>query len=143
VHIVSPNPTALPLIQPSYLSTEEDLQVAADSLRLARKIVMTTKAFAPYKPSEVKPGSDVHTESELRKAAGEIGTTIFHPVGTCRMGPVTDPLSVVSPRLQVHGLRGLRVVDASIMPNITSGNTAAPTQVIAERASDLIIEDHH
>ena len=142
VHIVSAEPSAEPSIRPGYLSTEEDLQVASDSIRLARKIVLQSKAFVPFSPREVKPGHNLVSEGDLRKAAGEIGTTIFHPVGTCKMGPASDPTCVVSPQLLVHGLRGLRVVDASIMPSITSGNTAAPTMVIAERASDLILHSH-
>ena len=142
VHIVSAEPSAEPSIRPGYLKTEGDLQVASDSIRLARKIVLQSKAFAPFSPREVKPGNHLFSEQDLRKAAGDIGTTIFHPVGTCKMGPASDPLSVVSPQLLVHGLRGLRVVDASIMPTITSGNTAAPTMVIAERASDMILHSH-
>ena len=138
-HISSADIDAEPRIQPRYLSTDEDLAVAADSLRLARRIVLQTLAFAPSRPEEVKPGSHYQTEDELRKAAGDVGTTIFHPVGTCKMGPATSPESVVSSTLTVHGVRGLRVADASVMPTITSGNTAAPTMVIAERAADLIM----
>lgn len=139
VHISSAAFDEAPKIQPRYLSTDEDLVVAADSLRLARRIVLQSLAFAPYRPEEVKPGSQYQTEDELRKAAGDVGTTIFHPVGTCKMGPATSPDSVVSSKLSVHGVRGLRVADASVMPTITSGNTAAPTMVIAERAADIIL----
>jgi choline dehydrogenase len=139
VHISSADFDEAPKIQPRYLSTDEDLVVAADSLRLARRIVLQSLAFAPYRPEEVKPGSQYQTEDELRKAAGDVGTTIFHPVGTCKMGPATSPDSVVSSKLSVHGVRGLRVADASVMPTITSGNTAAPTMVIAERAADIIL----
>lgn len=113
--------------------------MAADSIRLARKL-FETNAFKQYRPVEVKPGAQYETEEQLYKAAGEIGTTIFHPAGTCKMGLSSDETAVVSPRLEVHGVRGLRVVDASVMPTITSGNTAAPTMAIAERAADLILE---
>ncbi|CAN5715089.1 GMC family oxidoreductase N-terminal domain-containing protein [soil metagenome] len=141
VRIQSADPSAAPLIRPNYLSTDADRQVAADSLRVARKIV-AQPALAPYAPKELKPGAEFQTDAELAKLAGDIGTTIFHPVGTCRMGPASDPMAVVDSRLRVHGVAGLRVVDASVMPTITSGNTNSPTLMIAERAAAWIIEDN-
>ncbi|MGA2551402.1 MAG: GMC family oxidoreductase N-terminal domain-containing protein [Burkholderiaceae bacterium] len=127
-----------PAIQPNYLSTEEDRRVAAESIRLTRRIV-GQPALAQYEPEEFMPGLDWASDEELAKAAGAIGTTIFHPVGTCKMG--RDPQAVVDERLRVHGVQGLRVVDASIMPTITSGNTCSPTVMIAEKASLMILED--
>jgi choline dehydrogenase len=111
-----------------------------ESIRLTRRIVLESKAFRPYHPKELLPGAAIATDEELVQAAGDIGTTIFHPVGTCRMG--VDDSSVVDPRLKVHGLDGIRVADASIMPHIISGNTNAPTIMIAEKAADMIIADH-
>ena len=127
-----------PLIQPNYLSTEGDRKVAADSLRLTRRIVAAS-ALKRYAPEEFKPGPALKSDAELTKAAGDIGTTIFHPVGTCKMG--NDPMAVVDARLRVHGVAGLRVVDASIMPTITSGNTCSPVVMFAEKASAMIRED--
>jgi choline dehydrogenase len=138
VRITSPDPGAHPEIQPNYLSTKEDRRVAAQSIMLTRRIVRQP-ALARYKPEEFKPGPEVEGEEALARAAGDIGTTIFHPVGTARMG--NDESAVVDPRLKVHGLEGLRVVDASIMPTITSGNTAAPTMMIAEKGAAMILED--
>ncbi len=138
VHITSPDPFAPPAIQPNYLSTPGDRKVAADALRLTRHIV-SHPALARFKPQEYKPGAHLTTDDELADAAGQIGTTIFHPVGTCKMG--ADPDAVVDDRLRVHGMTGLRVVDASIMPTITSGNTNAPAIMIAEKASDMILAD--
>ncbi len=129
-----------PVIRPNYLSTEEDLQVAADSIRLVRRIA-AAPALQRYQPEEWLPGPAFQTEDELRQAAGKIGTTIFHPVGTCAMGRHADQGAVVDARLRVHGLQGLRIADASIMPRITSGNTNSPTIMIAERAADMIRED--
>jgi choline dehydrogenase len=140
IHIESPDPHAPPLIAPNYLSTDYDRHVAANALRLTRRIV-SSPALARYAPEEILPGLAFQTEDELVKAAGAVGTTIFHPVGTCRMGMPDDPGSVVDSRLRVIGVQGLRVVDASIMPTITSGNTNSPTLMIAERASDMIRED--
>jgi choline dehydrogenase len=111
--------------------------VAADSIRLTRRIA-AAKALERFAPEEYRPGTALQSQEELVKAAGDIGTTIFHPVGTCKMGPATDPLAVVDAELRVHGLDGLRVVDASVMPTITSGNTNTPTLMIAEKAADLI-----
>ncbi|WP_144157337.1 GMC family oxidoreductase [Paraburkholderia sp. BCC1885] len=140
VHIVSAEPQAAPLIAPNYLSTDYDRHVAANALRLTRRIAGAA-ALAPYKPREILPGIQFQTEEELQQAAGNVGTTIFHPVGTCRMGAADDPAAVVDQRLRVIGVEGLRVVDASVMPTITSGNTNSPTLMIAERASDMIRED--
>jgi choline dehydrogenase len=114
--------------------------VAADSLRLTRRIA-AMPALARFQPREVKPGVQFQTDDELARLAGDIGTTIFHPVGTCRMGRPGEPGSVVDPRLRVQGLRGLRVVDASVMPRITSGNTNSPTLMIAERAAGWVVQD--
>lgn len=140
IHIDSPDFRQPPTIAPNYLSTEEDRKVAADSLRLTRRII-AAPALAPYRPVEWLPGPDVESDADLARAAGDIGTTIFHPVGTCRMGRADDPMAVVDHRLRVIGIEGLRVVDASVMPAITSGNTNSPTIMIAERASDMIRED--
>jgi choline dehydrogenase len=140
IHITSPDAHTPPLIAPNYLSTDRDREVAANSLRLTRRIV-SAPALARYAPQEILPGVQYQTEEELAKAAGDIGTTIFHPVGTCRMGIDNDPGAVVDSRLRVLGVQGLRVVDASVMPVITSGNTNSPTLMIAERASDMIRED--
>jgi choline dehydrogenase len=138
VRIKSPAPGDAPSIAPRYLSTDEDRLIAANSLRLTRRIV-AQPALAKYRPEEVKPGVQFETDAELWKLAGDIGTTIFHPVGTAKMGPAADPMAVVDARLRVHGVRGLRVVDASVMPSITSGNTNSPTLMIAERAAAWIL----
>jgi choline dehydrogenase len=137
-----------PLIAPNYLSTDEDRKVAADSLRVTRRIV-AQPALAPYKPQEWKPGVQFQTDTELAKLAGDIATTIFHPVGTTKMGKADDPMAVVDARLRVRGrpgvngglIAGLRVVDAGVMPSITSGNTNSPTLMIAEKAAQWIFED--
>jgi choline dehydrogenase len=138
VRIRSPNPQDAPAIQANYLSTEGDRQVAAASLRLTRRIA-EQPALARYRPREVKPGVQFQSDDELARLAGDIGTTIFHPVGTCRMGPASDPMAVVDTRLRLHGMAGLRVADASVMPTITSGNTNAPTLMIAERAAEWML----
>lgn len=140
IHIVSPEASAPPLIAPNYLSTDYDRHVAANALRLTRRIA-AAPALASYRPQEILPGIEFQTEEQLQQAAGKVGTTIFHPVGTCRMGTTDDPAAVVDHRLRVIGVEGLRVVDASVMPTITSGNTNSPTLMIAERASDMIRED--
>jgi choline dehydrogenase len=140
-HIASSDPRAAPIIAPNYLSTDSDRRVAANALRLTRRIV-NAPAFAKYRPVEVTPGSNFTTDEELVAAAGHIGTTIFHPVGTCKMGLHNDRSAVVDSELRVLGLSGLRVVDASIMPTITSGNTNSPTLMIAERAAELIVREH-
>jgi choline dehydrogenase len=140
IHIRPGDLDGAPSIQPNYLSTEHDQRVAADALRLTRRIVAQA-ALQPYRPDEFMPGLQAQTEEALVQAAGQIGTTIFHPVGTCKMGPAHDDSTVVDPRLRVKGVRGLRVVDASVMPSITSGNTHAPTTMIAEKAAEMILAD--
>ncbi len=140
VRVRSPRPEDAPRIQARYLSTPEDRLVAADSLRLTRRIA-AMPALAKYQPLEVKPGVQFQTDDELARLAGDIGTTIFHPVGTCKMGAADDPMAVVDSRLRVRGLAGLRIADASVMPTITSGNTNAPTLMIAERAAAWIRQD--
>lgn len=130
-----------PAIAPNYLSTPEDRQVAADAIRVTRKL-MKQHALSNYHPQEYLPGPSVgDDDASLAKAAGDIGTTIFHPVGTAKMGTSSDPLAVVDERLRLHGLKGLRVVDASVMPTITSGNTNTPTAMIAEKGAAMIIAD--
>lgn len=141
VRIQSPNFQDAPAIAPNYLSTSEDRQVAADSLRLARRIV-AQPALAAYRPEEYKPGVQYQSDEELARLAGDIATTIFHPVGTTAMGVESDPMSVLDPHLRVRGIAGLRVVDAGVMPRITSGNTNAPTLMIAEKAARWIRADH-
>jgi choline dehydrogenase len=126
-----------PAISPNYLSTAEDRQVAADSLRVTRRIVCQP-ALARFDPQEWKPGMQYQTDEELTRLAGDIATTIFHPVGTTRMGAGHDPLAVLDSRLRVRGVRGLRVVDAGAMPTITSGNTNSPTLMMAELAAAWI-----
>ena len=138
VLLKSSEPRDAPSIAPRYLSTDADRLIAANSLRLTRHIV-AQPALAPYRPHEIRPGVQFETDAELWKLAGDIGTTIFHPVGTAKMGPAADPLAVVDARLRVHGVRALRVVDASVMPTITSGNTNAPTLMIAERAAGWLL----
>ncbi len=136
VDISSADPDAAPLIDPNYLSHPDDLQVAIDAIRLTRKIVRGS-ALQGFAPQEYLPGADVQSEEALRAAAGRIGTTIFHPAGTCRMG--SDTLAVVDAQLKVRGVQGLRVADASIMPEIVSGNTCSPTVMIAEKAAQMIL----
>ncbi len=138
IRIQSSDPAVAPAIRPNYLAEAADQRVAVDAIRLTRRIV-GAKALALFAPEEYLPGANAESDDELVKAAGDIGTTIFHPVGTCKMGP--DERAVVDERLRVHGLAGLRVVDASVMPTITSGNTNAPTIMIAEKASEMIRED--
>jgi choline dehydrogenase-like flavoprotein len=138
VRIASPAPEAHPEIRPNYLATEDDRHVAADAIRVTRRIV-SMPALVKYRPEEFRPGPEVQDDEQLARAAGDIGTTIFHPVGTCRMG--SDETAVVDHRLKVRGLDGLRVADASIMPTITSGNTNSPTLMIAEKAAAMILED--
>ncbi len=138
VHIQSAQVNTAPAIAPNYLTTEEDHQVAAQSIKLTRRIVFS-EPLRKYSPEEIKPGIWAQSEADLVKAAGDIGTTIFHPVGTCKMGRASDPTAVVDGELNVLGVQGLRVADASVMPTITSGNTCSPTVMIAERAADLIL----
>jgi len=130
-----------PSIRANYLSTPEDQQVAVDSLRLVRRIV-SMPALQKYRPEEYKPGAHLNTDDELLHGARDIGTTIFHPVGTAKMGPENDPMAVTDERLRIHGIEGLRVIDASVMPTITSGNTNSPTLMIAEKGAAMILEDH-
>ncbi|CUI49388.1 choline dehydrogenase [Achromobacter xylosoxidans] len=140
VHAQGADGSLPPAITPNYLKEEQDLKVAADAIRLVRRI-SAAPALQRYQPEEWLPGPAYQSEAELREAAGKIGTTIFHPVGTCAMGRRADDGAVVDARLRVHGLQGLRVADASIMPTITSGNTNSPTIMIAERAAQMILED--
>jgi choline dehydrogenase len=137
VAIKSNDFSVAPAIAPNYLSTSEDQQVAADSLRVARNI-MAQPALQPYKPAEFKPGVQYQTDADLTQLAGDIATTIFHPVGTAKMGLAQDAMSVTDSRLRVHGIRGLRIADASVMPTIVSGNTNSPTLMIAEKAAAWI-----
>jgi choline dehydrogenase len=141
VRIRSSELSEAPSIAPNYLATDEDRQVAADAIRTTRRL-MQQKALARYHPIEFLPGPSVgDDDASLAKAAGDIGTTIFHPVGTAKMGTASDPMAVVDERLRFHGVGGLRVADASIMPTITSGNTNTPTAMIAEKAAAMILED--
>ncbi len=139
VHIKTPRFEDAPAIAPNYLSTDEDRKVAADSLRVTRRIVQQP-AMAKYQPEEFKPGPQYQTDEELARLAGDIASTIFHPVGTTRMGREDDEMAVLNARLQVRGVAGLRVVDAGAMPTITSGNTNSPTLMMAERAAQWIAE---
>ena len=137
----SADPAQAPAIRPNYLATPEDRRVAADSIRVTRKIV-AQPALQKYAPEEYLPGASVgDDEAALEKAAGDIGTTIFHPVGTARMGRDDDARAVVDARLRVIGIDGLRVIDASVMPSITSGNTNSPTMMIAEKGAAMILAD--
>jgi len=139
VRIASGDPRAYPAIAPNYLSAEEDRQVATRAIRLTRRIVLGTDAMKKYEPEEYTPGAGFQSDDELVEAAGRIGTTIFHPVGTCKMGRNGDGMAVVDPELRVRGMEGLRVIDASVMPTITSGNTNSPTVMIAERGSEILL----
>ena len=141
IRLRSRDPAAKPVIAPNYLATYEDKRVAADAIRVTRRL-MKQPALQPYRPEEFLPGPAVgDDDASLAKAAGDIGTTIFHPVGTAKMGMASDPTAVVDERLRVRGLQGLRVIDASVMPTITSGNTNTPTIMIAEKAAGMVIED--
>jgi choline dehydrogenase len=138
VRIKGPDPYAHPAIKLNYLATDEDRKVAVDSIRWTRRI-MAAKALARFQPEEFRPGAGLLSDDELVHAAGDLGTTIFHPVGTCKMG--VDPMAVVDDRLRVKGVRDLRVIDASVMPRITSGNTNAPTMMIAEQGAIFLKRD--
>lgn len=140
VRIRSRDAFAAPAIQPNYLSTPEDQRVAVDSIKLTRRLAKA-KALAPYEPEEYLPGPGVASEADMVKAAGDLGATIFHPVSTAKMGPDHDRMAVLDGELRVRGIEALRVVDASAMPLITSGNTASPTLMIAEKAAESIIRD--
>ncbi|WP_218006102.1 GMC family oxidoreductase [Novosphingobium lentum] len=136
VHLSSPDPAGAPLIRPNYLTTEGDRQAAAEAIRLTRRIVAQAP-LARYRPVEIKPGPEFATQADLVRAAGAIGTTIFHPVGTAAMG--SGPQAVVDAQLRVHGIERLRVIDASVMPTITSGNTNSPTIMIAEKGAAMLL----
>ncbi len=137
----SADPAAAPLIAPNYLSTAADRHVAADAIRATRRL-MAQPALARFRPEEYLPGPSVgDDDASLAQAAGDIGTTIFHPVGTAKMGTADDAQAVVDERLRLHGLAGLRVIDASIMPTITSGNTNTPTAGIAEKGAEMVLAD--
>jgi choline dehydrogenase len=141
VRLRSADPAAKPLIAPNYLATDEDRRVAADAIRVTRRL-MAQPALATYRPEEFLPGPAVgDDDAALAKAAGDIGTTIFHPVGTAKMGLPSDPIAVVDERLRLIGLERLRVIDASVMPTITSGNTNTPTIMIAEKGAGFVLED--
>jgi choline dehydrogenase len=141
VRLRSTDPADKPVIRPNYLATEEDRRVAVDSIRVTRRIV-AQPALAPFRPAEHLPGPGIgDDDAALAKAAGDIGTTIFHPVGTAKMGRDSDPTAVVDHRLRILGLDRIRVVDASVMPTITSGNTNSPTMMIAEKAAAMIRDD--
>jgi choline dehydrogenase-like flavoprotein len=141
IRLRSRDPAAAPLIAPNYLSTDDDRQVAADAIRVTRRL-MKQQALARFQPEEYLPGPSVgDSDAELARAAGDIGTTIFHPVGTAKMGTANDPQAVVDERLKVFGLGGLRVIDASVMPTITSGNTNTPTAMIADKGAAMVLED--
>ncbi len=142
IRLRSADPAAKPVIAPNYLATYEDRTVAADAIRVTRRL-MRQPAMQPYHPEEYLPGPTVgDDDASLAKAAGDIGTTIFHPVGTAKMGLPSDPHAVVDERLRVIGLQGLRVVDASVMPTITSGNTNTPTIMIADKAAGMVLADN-
>ena len=138
VRITAPDPAAHPEIRPNYLATAEDRHVAAEA-SASRAASSPCRRWRKYQPEEFRPGLEFQSEEELAKAAGDVSTTIFHPVGTGQMG--SDETAVVDPRLRVRGLAGLRVADASVMPTITSGNTNAPTLMIAEKAAAMVLED--
>jgi len=139
IELKSPDTRISPKIKMNYLSTDEDRKMAAKSLKIVRNIVMNSKTYKDYEPEELRPGINITDNESLAKEAGKYANTIFHPVSTCRMG--NDDKAVVNDRLVAHGIENLRIVDASVMPHITSGNTNAPTIMIAEKASDMIIED--
>ena len=140
IHAISRDPGDAPRIAPNYLSAEEDLRVAVDSIRLSRKIIESS-AMQQFQPEEYLPGAHLGSDEELAKAAGDIGTTIFHPVGTAKMGIDSDPMAVTDAQLRLRGIENVRVVDASAMPAITSANTNSPTMMIAEKAAAMILAD--
>jgi choline dehydrogenase len=138
VNIRTPDFRDSPSIAPNYLITDTDRKVAADSLRVTRRI-MAQSAMHAFAPEEYKPGVQYQSEEDLRRAAGDVGTTIFHPVGTCRMGRSDDAAAVVDAHCRVRGVSGLSVADASVMPSITSGNTNSPTVMIAEKVASSLL----
>jgi choline dehydrogenase-like flavoprotein len=135
--LASPDPSRAPLIDPRYLEHEDDTRIMVAGVKMARRI-LAAPAFDPYRGPEVEPGPETQSDAEILAFIRSNAETIYHPVGTCRMGQVEDPRSVVDPDLRVIGVKGLRVVDASVMPTLIRGNTNAPTIMIAERAADLI-----
>ena len=138
ISIASSDTREDPLIRMNYLSTDEDKKIAVKAIKIVRDIVLNSNAFKPYKPEEMRPGLNL-SDDEIVKEVGRYANTVFHPVGTCKMG--NDQGSVVNDRLLAHGFEGLRIVDASVMPHITSGNTNAPTIMIAEKTADMILAD--
>jgi choline dehydrogenase len=140
IRLKSPDPLAAPAMQPNYLSTPHDRATLVAGIRLARKLA-ATRSLGPYVAGEYRPGPAATSDDDLLGFARERAATIFHPAGTCRMGPVADPLAVVDAKLKVHGLSGIRVVDCSVMPTLVSGNTNAPVVMIAEKAADMILAD--
>jgi choline dehydrogenase len=126
-------------IKMNYLSTDNDRIVAAKGIKLTRKIILESETFKKYKPEEYRPGINLNDDEEIVKACSNYAQTIFHPVGTCKMGQ--DDMAVVDNKLRVKGVKNLRVIDASIMPNIVSGNTNAPTIMIAEKGADMILKN--
>jgi choline dehydrogenase len=134
----SPDPTVYPAIRPNYLSAPSDLRVLIAGIHHTRRI-FAQPAIGPYTVEETVPGPDVQSDEQFAEFARSNGTNVFHPVGTCKMG--TDPMAVVDPRLRVHGIAGLRVIDASVMPAVTTGNTNAPTIMVGEKGSEMIKED--
>ena len=139
INIISKDSREHAKIKMNYLSSDEDRKVAAAGLKLIRKIVLESNEFKKYEPEEFRPGINIQDNEELVKAGSNYAQTIFHPVGTCKMG--NDENAVVSDELKVHGIDNLRVIDASVMPNITSGNTNAPTIMIAEKGADMILNN--
>jgi choline dehydrogenase len=139
INIVSRDSRDYPKIKMNYLSTDDDRKVAAQGLKIVRKIMLETETFKKYEPEEYRPGAHITEDEELVKEGSNFTQTIFHPVGTCKMGQ--DEMSVVDEKLKVRGIQNLRVIDASIMPNITSGNTNAPTIMIAEKGADMMIKN--
>tara|TARA_B100001093_G_scaffold356801_1_gene341403 strand:- start:152 stop:724 length:573 start_codon:yes stop_codon:yes gene_type:complete len=138
VSIVDKDSRIYAKIKQNYLSTDNDRIIAAKGLKLTRKIILESETFKKYSPEEYRPGINFNDDEELVKEASNYAQTIFHPVGTCKMGQ--DDMAVVDEKLKVKGIKNLRVIDASIMPNITSGNTNAPTIMIAEKGADMILE---
>jgi len=140
IHATSPDPAMAPAIQPNYLAAEADRATAVESIRLVRRIV-DQSPLRQFAPEEFAPGAHLTSDGDLAKAAGDIGTTIFHPVGTARMGGASDATAVVDERLRVRGVDRLRVIDASVMPRIVSGNTNSPTLMIAEKGAEMLLQD--
>jgi len=138
VRLADSDPTSMPLINPNFMGEEEDLRAAVESVRAVRK-VMAQESLAPVIAEEIEPGPRIQSDAEIGEWVKRVVTTMFHPVGTCRMGQ--DVRAVVDARLRVRGVDGLRVIDASIMPNITSGNTNAPTQALARHGTGMLVED--